>query len=158
MKAILRTVLTVLLIAIAVLVSSCCPSSQFYGSCAASIQNPEVTLVNTYWALAWFEGNAHLGNEFRKEVHIELKSGSRAVTGSAGCNGFGGSYTIDGSKLQINKLAFTKVYCGEDTMKFEDEFRRSLVQVDSWLILDGVLELYDEEGVLIARFEAKRRY
>jgi heat shock protein HslJ len=66
------------------------------------------------------------------------------VSGSAGCNTFNGTYTIDGSAVSFGPLATTRMACPDDVMSVEDAFLLALDGAASWsiggdgrLVLDG---------------------
>lgn len=48
------------------------------------------------------------------------------VAGRAGCNRYMGSYTLDGSALQIGPLALTRMLCPPPAMEIEHAYVRAL--------------------------------
>ncbi len=56
--------------------------------------------------------------------------------GTAACNGYGGSYTIDGSVLELGEIAQDSAGCEERVLESEEVFLTGLRAVDSFL-LDG---------------------
>lgn len=64
-----------------------------------------------------------------------------AVTGTASCNGYEGSYELSGSTITFGNLAMTEMACmPEETMLAESLFAEGLTTVDT-VSLDGDLTL-----------------
>jgi len=75
------------------------------------------------------------------------------ATGSGGCNGYGGTYTLAGAGLRLGEIASTAMACvapGIDVR--EAAYHRSLAAVRSWKVTGGRLELADEGGAVRLRF------
>lgn len=63
------------------------------------------------------------------------------VSGTASCNGFGGTYVLDGATISIGDLAMTEMGCfPEETMQAEAMFAEGITRVDT-VTLDGGLAL-----------------
>jgi heat shock protein HslJ len=83
---------------------------------------------------------------------LRLEGGQ--VTGSGGCNTFGGSYSLDGANLSFgDDVPTTLVGCDDAVQVIEDAYLAALSEVRSWLISGGVLELADETGATLLTFE-----
>jgi heat shock protein HslJ len=64
------------------------------------------------------------------------------MSGSAGCNTFNGTYTIDGHAITFGPLATTRMACADDVMAIEDAYLAALDGASSWSIgEDGLLVL-----------------
>ena len=74
------------------------------------------------------------------------------LAGSGGCNRIMGGYTLDGEKISFGKMEMTRMACPEE-MQQEREFVDTLQRVRSWKITGQHLELFDEAGTQVARFE-----
>ena len=59
---------------------------------------------------------------------IKLEGGR--FRGNSGCNGLGGTYSIDGSSIRFRQGPSTMMAC--PAMALETKFRRALEQVDSY--------------------------
>lgn len=70
------------------------------------------------------------------------------VNGTTDCNSFFGSYNMQDGLLSFGPLAMTKMFCEASQ---EMEFLKYLVEVQSYLIIDGqlVLEIKYDSGQLI---------
>jgi heat shock protein HslJ len=58
------------------------------------------------------------------------------VSGSAACNTFNGTYTMDGSAITFGPLATTRMACPDDVMAVEDAYLDALDGAASWRIGD----------------------
>jgi putative lipoprotein len=111
-------------------------------------------LEDTYWKLT------NLGKAMvsiasqQKEPYFILKSETRRVSGSGGCNRLMGSYELSGDHLKFRQMAGTLMACSEG-METEKAFLQALGQVNTWKITDQKLTLFDATGNLIACFEAR---
>ena len=78
------------------------------------------------------------------------------LTGSAGCNNFMTSYTLDGETITIQPAASTRKMCPEaGVMEQEAAFLTMLPSAATWRIDGSTLELRTAEGALIASFTAQ---
>jgi heat shock protein HslJ len=118
--------------------------------------NPGATeaLEDTYWKLTRLRGAPVRVLEDRREPHLVLRSQETRVTGFGGCNGFGGSYELDGERLSLGPLMGTMMAC-PGAMDQEHAFMTALEAVRSWRIEGQHLELLDEEGERLLRLEAR---
>ena len=78
------------------------------------------------------------------------------VSGFGGCNGFGGSYTLDGDSLAIAPVTATRKACiePEGAGELESWYFAALERVATWSIYADRLQLRDGEGVLQADYRA----
>jgi heat shock protein HslJ len=85
------------------------------------------------------------GPFFCEKAHI--------ISGSNGCNRIMGGFQSDGNKLSFGQLASTTMAC-LDGADIADTFAKSLEQTAGWKITGNQLELLDDTGNTLARFEA----
>jgi hypothetical protein len=76
-----------------------------------------------------------------------LESGSGTVAGSAGCNNYFASYTLDGDLITISEVGSTLMLC-ESGMEVETSYLTALQAAESFQILGRTLELTTAEGNL----------
>ncbi len=89
---------------------------------AAPAPMPEVTLEGTEWLLTTFvEGEA--ASSLISGTTITLQFEGDIVRGSAGCNDYGGPYTLAAGALQIGALDMTDQLCVEPPGIMEQEAR-----------------------------------
>jgi heat shock protein HslJ len=74
------------------------------------------------------------------------------VSGTGGCNRFGGSYESSGEALSFSPLAATRMACEPALMKSEQDFFAMLEQVRGMKLEGDALELRDQGGKTLARF------
>ncbi len=78
------------------------------------------------------------------------------LNGSAGCNNFMTSYTLDGDTITIQPAATTRKLCpGEGIMEQETQFLSALTTAATWTISGNELELRTADGALVAHFVAQ---
>ncbi len=76
-----------------------------------------------------------------------------SLNGSAGCNNFMTSYTLDGQNITIEPAATTRKMCpGEGVMEQETQFLTALTTATTWNISGDVLELRTADGALAVSF------
>ncbi len=78
------------------------------------------------------------------------------LNGSAGCNNFMTTYTVDGANITIQPAASTRKLCpGEGIMEQETQFLTALTTAATWRIDGETLELRTADGALVAGFVAQ---
>lgn len=116
------------LITVLALISTACLGSDFADSVEGSwqmssgtVDGEEIPIVDTH------------------PITITFEEGQ--VSGTASCNGYGGTYEIEGSTITFSDLTMTEMACTpEETMQAEGMFATSITRVDS-VSLDGYLTL-----------------
>jgi heat shock protein HslJ len=78
------------------------------------------------------------------------------LSGSAGCNRYTATYTLDGDQISITPVATTMMFCAEPegVMEQEAEFIAALEMADTFAIEGNSLELRTADGALVASFVA----
>lgn len=110
-------------------------------------------LENSYWKLTQLSGEPVSVEEGQSEAHIVLHSEDNRVSGATGCNRVMGSFETTGDKLKLQQLATTMMACDNASMALEQRFLAMLNEVASYRVLVDHLELYNDGGELLARFE-----
>ena len=77
------------------------------------------------------------------------------VTGSTGCNGYGGKYTVDGDALEISSVVSTLMACPPPADQVERAFVAALENIAGWRLEDAELVLLDAEGEEVLRYQPK---
>ena len=133
----MRTAVVILVAALTVI--GC---SQPAASTAPSAAGPPAELPGTSWVLQGISG-AQLGTGVPT---IDFGTDGN-VSGSAGCNTFNGTYTVDGSSISFGPLASTKMACPTADMAVETAFLAGLAGAKTWsiqalfLTLDGAAKM-----------------
>jgi len=87
------------------------------------------------------------------DIHARFVGGQ--VEGHGGCNGFGASYSLDGSQLTVTDIIHTEMYC-EGKSEWEQSFWESLGHSLSYEVQGKMLEINcGDMGSLI--FEQARK-
>ena len=106
-------------------------------ACASALN-----LEGTDWQLTELNGQ-------KLPVYISITLGFKdgQAGGNASCNGYGGSYTLNGSALTIKDVFSTMMYC-DGVMDYETDYLAALGEVRSFRLENDVLSLVDESGAV----------
>lgn len=106
-----------------------------------SLQTPQLEkkLASHTWQLtAFFGDKVHTtGN-----TNINFSLQNKGISGSAGCNRYFGSYTLQQHQLSFSQLGTTKMMCMN--MAEEDAFFKNISQVNRFQIQDHILTFFDD--------------
>ena len=80
---------------------------------------------------------------------------STRVTGSTGCNSFGGKWKASGSNLSFDEIAATLIGCPGPIGDQEAAFTAALDAVKSYAIENGALMLKDSSGTTRLAFQPR---
>jgi copper homeostasis protein (lipoprotein) len=121
---------------------------------AATGQPADAPLEGTTWKLVELDRKSITVQDDERAPTLFLDPEHHRVSGSGGCNRFGGSYTLAGDRLSFGPLFSTKMACatGMDT---EQEYFDALAAVWRWRVTGRRLELYGADGKSLAGFEAE---
>ena len=107
-------------------------------------------LEGTQWLLVTLGGDPPLaGTEPSAEFSADQ------ISGSAGCNTYFGTYTVNGDSIKFGDVASTEMYCmePEGVMEREQAFLTALASITSYRLAREGLELLDGTGTVILAFE-----
>lgn len=113
-----------------------------------------ISLEDTDWTLVRLRGQPVVQPIEGKEVHVRFRSDGRTLQGYVGCNHVRGRYELDKQRLRIVDLATTGMACDAD-MVTEERLLTGLSATATWKMRGSHLELYETDGTLIGRFEAR---
>ena len=113
-------------------------------------------LRNTYWKATRLSGRPVVMFEGGTEAHFVLDLGELRVEGSAGCNRFVGTFTIEGDSLAFGRLSTSRMACPLG-MGQERVFLDTLEKAAFWQTDGRHLDLFDSQRRTLARFEAVPR-
>jgi heat shock protein HslJ len=127
--------LSIILVTIAVLAACTCSGAS--------------ALENTTWELESLSGNAVLPG-----TTITLEFSSDQVSGSAGCNHYGGSYRAGADSLNVSDLFWTEMGClePEGILEQEQAYLATLSTVATYQLDGDRLDMRDETGALVLVF------
>ncbi len=70
------------------------------------------------------------------------------VTGNSGCNGLGGSYTVEGDQVTFSEVVMTLMACDDPRMAEEDAVQQVLTNTATFKIEGNTLTLTNNDMVL----------
>ncbi len=96
------------------------------------------------------------GNVVPSDTNIHMILDENRLSGNDGCNHFGGSYTTEGNSFSVGKdLMSTLMACEGPIMQRADEFNKALQTSTKYQLTGNQLQLLDENGKVVAVFEAQ---
>jgi heat shock protein HslJ len=110
-------------------------------------------LRGTTWRLVRLGGAAVEPATAAREPQLRFDADAPRVAGSTGCNRFAGGFTLEGERLAFGALAATKMACVAG-MAEEAAFLAALQRTARQRAGPHHLELLDERGAVLARFQA----
>lgn len=120
----------------------------FLSSCASKKQTSgSHSLTTQKWTLL-SAGDVDAGSS---GAFIEFDTAPGEVRGKAGCNGFGGKYTLEGNSLKFGGMMGTKMAC--PALDVENAFFRALEVTEHYEIKKDSLLLYQGDK-LVATLKA----
>jgi heat shock protein HslJ len=118
--------------------------------CKAAGNDGAAQITGRDWSLVSMHGKEALAG-----TKVTLKLENEHAGGSAGCNSYGGQYTLQGTKLSFQDTAQTLMACMDPAgvMDQEAAFTQALTQVTSFQVTSGRLELMNAAGETLLVFE-----
>ncbi|WP_322487874.1 META domain-containing protein [Chloroflexus sp.] len=114
---------------------------------------PAANLANRQWQLIEINGQPPVAAG--QPLTIAFGPDNRA-SGFAGCNGFGGSYRLDGATIAFSQIASTLIACADDAITAQElTFHQALAAAARYELKDSVLSLFDRDGNVRLRFQAQ---
>jgi heat shock protein HslJ len=111
------------------------------------------SIKNTQWNLATLNNQAVLA-----DPKVTMKLEDDKISGSDGCNSYGGSFSTSGSKFSVGKdIVSTEMACSEPIMQQSSTFYAILTHSAAYKIEDQQLTLLDAKGVPLATFTAQSK-
>ena len=134
---------------------ACNNSKQVQDSQTPLTAEPPQQLLDTYWKLTELNGQM-IGeaNADRKEVYLILRKAESRVQGNAGCNGYGGTYTLDpnGFNIKFSQMIRTQMAC--PGLDVENEYLKALELADNYYLKNGELQIGKARMAPSAKFIA----
>jgi len=114
-----------------------------------SAANP---LAGTSWQMtSYYNGQAMVSALVGTEVTVFFGDDG-SVSGSAGCNTYSASYTVDGNSLSVGVPVATKMVCDVEIMAQENIFLADLMSSVGYEISGDTLSTWDETGQKVLEF------
>jgi len=124
----------------------------FWASAIIVLSSSQTGAVeNTTWVLQSYGEQSNLQTVLQgTEITAIFDSIEGQVHGSAGCNGYFGSYEMEGNNLSIpGPIGATVMSCGEKIDKQEREYLSTLQAAESYKIEDGELTIICGTQILV---------
>ncbi len=115
---------------------------------ATEVAAPEASPVGS-WLAEDILGGGVVDNA---QATLQIAEGG-SVTGNSGCNGFGGTATIEGDRISFGMLVSTQMACAEALMNQEQKLHDALARVASFRLeaAGNKLVLLDASGEPLVR-------
>ena len=91
----------------------------------SSKQVKSENLIDKEWKLVEYVDGSTYSIDENENIIISFRD-SAMVAGNTGCNLFIGTYSLNESKLDIECLGLTKVFCGEEKAQMEQSYMNAL--------------------------------
>ena len=113
----------------------------------------ESSPVGAWEATSFLQGDAIKSTALHTKV-TAVFADSGALSGSAGCNSYSTTYTVDGDAITIKPPAVTKKLCvkPEGVMEQEQAYLSALQKATSYTIEGNMLTLLRPKGTIAATF------
>ncbi len=120
-------------------------------------QDARPTPEGTRWHLVASDAGGLEGPTWPWDLEVTLTLGERRAFGSAGCNGFGADYELDGEALSFGPPRLSNADCADATMGIEAAYMAALPKTVWWGFDTGpagdrLLLLFDVDDELLLSF------
>lgn len=113
------------------------------------VAQPTLGLEDPLWNVTGYNNGQQAVTSVVLGTEITMAFARGTVSGSAGCNTYSASYTINGDGLTIGPAATTRKMCPEEgVMEQEQQFLAALETAAMWQAEAGKLELRRADGAL----------
>lgn len=117
-------------------------------ACATEKADPSVSLLGS-WKLTSY-GPVDAPTPAVADANAELTfKDDGTVTGNSGCNGFGGSYTVDGDQIKFDQIVSTLMACDDPRMAQEQAVQNVLMDTAAFKMEGNTLTLTNNDVVLV---------
>lgn len=118
-------------------------------ACGGTTPAAPASLAGTSWVLQTLNGQPLVAGT---TITLDFTGGE--IGGTAGCNQYGGSYTVEGDQLTFGMLFMTEMYCmdPEGVMAQESAYLETLATVARYRMAGERLELLDSDGQVVLSF------
>lgn len=110
-------------------------------------------ITDRKWKLVELEGKPVADQVNGKEPFILIKKKDSSYSGTAGCNGVGGTFAfLANGKIKFSQGMSTKMFC--DNMEIENGLTKALATADNYSLNGDNLSLNRARMAPLARFKA----
>jgi heat shock protein HslJ len=112
-------------------------------------------ITDKKWKLIELSGNAVTDKINEKEPFILLQTADGRYSASGGCNGLGGTFTLQGNnQIKFTQGMSTMMAC--ENMDIETGLNKALVAADNYTVNGDILSLNKARMAPLARFQAMK--
>ena len=123
---------------------------------AACAKDDALGLDGTLWRLESYLNADGETVQALADVDVTATFDGGRLSGSAGCNQYGATYTRRGNKLTLELLEVTLMLCqSEPIMAQEGAYVEALSRVARYRVTGDELDLLDEDGAVVASYVAQ---
>jgi heat shock protein HslJ len=144
----MRRPATIVTVALAGLVLAACGSTSSSGGSSPGSSTAPATIEGTSWTLVSYLAATTDTTKAVGSARLAFEPASR-MSGSTGCNSFGGVWTQDGSSLTLTPGATTKKACPGPLATQETDVLTGLQRVASYAIAGTELTLAGSDGKVL---------
>jgi len=112
---------------------------------AACGSEPPVSIQGQWKLISYGSPSDQMAKVPDVETHIEFDSDGR-MTGNVGCNGFGGSYEVDGDMITFSPIESTLMLCEGPVWDQELATLATLQEVTSFELNESMLTITSVDG------------
>lgn len=115
---------------------------------ACTTEEPSASLLGSWKLTSYGPASAPTPAVADAEAGLTFHEGG-TVTGNSGCNGLGGSYTIEGDQVTFSEIVATLMACDDPRMVQEDAVQQVLTDTATYKIEGNTLTLTNNDMVLV---------
>lgn len=115
---------------------------------ACTAQEPAASLTGTWKLTAYGPADAPTPAVEEAEAGLTFNEDG-TVTGNSGCNGLGGTYTVEGDQVTFGEIVSTLMACEDPRMAQEDSVHQVLTDTATFKIEGNTLTLTNSDMVLV---------
>lgn len=142
-----------LFVALSLGITSCSSSQNMLDTKKASAKEIEKSLNNTSWILKRIDATNRDFKPTNEQKELVLSFNDGHYSSSDGCNGQGGTFKVEESKITFGIGMSTLRYCGEEMNHLI--YKVPFVKSKSITIHKDVLKLIDENDNVVATYTKK---
>ncbi len=116
----------------------------------------QMTLTDTFWRLTGFRTQAGFIELNPTNDGVIQFATNGTLTGHSGCNGFAGSYEVNGDIIKISPGAMTMRACENPLMVQETAVMEALPNARTFKITGQLLQFFDGSNAELLRYNAEQ--
>lgn len=113
----------------------------------------DADLFGTTWKLAQIDGRLAIAAPEGNPATLTLDEGAQRASGSTGCNRYTSGFVLEEGQVRFSPAAMTRMACPAAAMQQETAFAAMLGKAARLKVSGQQLEVLDEAGAVIARFD-----